>query len=191
MPNYRRAVQPGGTFFFTLVTENRAPLFTEESNRLLLRRAIAACRHHRPFTLDAIVLLPDHLHLLITLPDDDTDYSTRLSVIKSDFTRHYLAAGGHEQPRSPSRLRQEYRGVWQRRFWEHTIADPDDLHNHLDYIHYNPVHHELTTCPHTWPHTSFHQFVARNDYLPDWCCVCNGRMYPPPNFDSLPIADME
>lgn len=172
IPNYVRAFRPGGTFFLTLVTERRAPLFASESARSILRAAMEHCRRHHPFTLDAIVSLPDHLHMLMTLPDDDADFSIRVRNLKSTFTRAYLAADGTEQHRSTSRLRQRARGVWLKRFWEHTIRDEDDLLRHFDYIHYNPVKHGHAPCPHAWPHSSFHRFVADGRYAADWCCQC-------------------
>jgi putative transposase len=185
VPNYRRAFQPGGTFFLTLVTERRAPLFATDDARAMLRNAIENCRKLHPFVLHAIVLLHDHLHLLITLPAGDSDFSRRITSIKSAFTRSCLAAGHHEQPRSRSRLRQRSRGVWQRRFWEHTIRDENDRIRHLDYIHFNPVKHEYVDCPHAWPHSSFHQFVIQQQYEPDWCCQCDGRIVPAMSFDDI------
>jgi len=100
MPNYRRANQPGGTFFLTLVTDGRAPIFENDNARALLRQAIEHCRLLHPFILEAIVLLHDHLHLLIRLPDGAADFSRRITCIKSTFTRLYLPAGGKELPRS-------------------------------------------------------------------------------------------
>jgi putative transposase len=185
MPNYRRAIQPGGTFFLTLVAERRAKVFETEIARTLLREAIEHCRKLHPFVLHAIVLLHDHLHLLITLPDGDADFSRRITSIKSTFTRSFLAAGGSEQSRSRSRLRQRSRGIWQRRFWEHTIRDETDRNRHLDYIHYNAVKHGYVDCPHAWPHSTFHQFVSRGLYDKDWQCQCDGRIAPAMNFDDI------
>ncbi len=185
MPNYRRAMQPGGTFFLTLVTERRVKIFNSDSVRTLLRRAIEHCRQVHPFVLHAIVLLHDHLHLLITLPDGDADFSRRITSIKSTFTRSFLAAGGSEQSRSRSRYRQRSRGIWQRRFWEHTIRDETDRNRHLDYIHYNAVKHGYVDCPHAWPHSTFHQFVNQRRYEPDWCCQCDGRVASEMNFDDI------
>ena len=172
MPYYRRLRRAGGTYFLTVVTENRAPIFAAEAARAMLRAAIDRCRALHPFSLDAIVLLPDHLHLLVTLPPGDDDYPLRLANLKSGFTRAYLAAGGIEQDRSASRVRQRARGVWLKRFWEHTIRDGEDLNNHYDYICYNPVKHGLASCPHAWPHSSFHRLVGERRYRPDWCCRC-------------------
>lgn len=191
MPRYRRATRPGGTFFFTLVTEDRAPILTSDLARPILHRAIDACVERRPFTLDAIVLLPDHLHLMLTLPDNETDYSTRIASIKATFTRAYLQAGGAERPRFPSRIRQRRRGIWQRWFWEHEIHDRNDYNNHLDYICYNPVKHGLVRCPHAWAFSSFTRLVHRRSYDPDWQCRCGQHAPEPPDFSKLPVEQME
>jgi putative transposase len=191
MPQYRRAWQPGGTFFFTLVTEGRVPLFARAGSRALLHQAVSVCRTARPFVVNAAVLLPDHLHLILTLPPGDADFSTRLSMMKSHFTRLYLRDGGSEWMRSTARRRQEYRGVWQRRFWEHCLCDDRDLHAHLDYIHYNPVKHGLANCPHEWPYSSFQRHVRLNAYEPDWLCRCQGGSPVLPCFDGLACEHME
>jgi len=185
MPTYVRAFQPGGTFFLTLVTEHRSPIFGNESCRSMLHAAIDRCREFHPFVLDAVVLLPDHLHMLITLADDDSDFSIRVKNIKSVFTRAYRAAAGAEQNRSPSRVRQDVRGVWLKRFWEHTIRDADDLRRHFDYIHYNPVKHGYAKCPHEWVHSSFRRFVADGRYARDWCCQCERSASPPDMVDEI------
>jgi putative transposase len=190
MPSYRRFYQPGGTFFFTLVTDARTPLFTDPLARRLLRAAIAESRAKRPFTIDALVLLPEHLHLLMTLPPGDADYSIRIAHLKSHFTHAWLAHHP-DRPRSAYRRRTRRRGVWQPRFWEHLIRDPTDRQHHLDYIHYNPVKHNHAPCPHAWPHTTFHRAARAHLYDPDWCCTCHDRHPTPPNFDHLPIESME
>jgi putative transposase len=139
VPNYRRACQPGGTFFLTLVTERRVPFRTTDLARPILHDAIATAAIDRSFELVTCVLLPDHLHLVMMLPTGDSNFSTRVAAIKARFTRAYLATvGGAETAQSMSRDRQGYRGVWQKRFWEHTVRDRDDLIGCLDYVHYNP-----------------------------------------------------
>ena len=190
MPNYRRVHSPGGTFFFTLVTHGRAPIFDDPVARRCLHESIALARRDRAFDLLALVLLPDHLHLLITLPPNDADFSTRLAAIKGRFSRSYPAAGDVEQPQSASRNRQGYRGFWQKRFWEHEVRDDPDLFHCLDYTHYNPVKHGLATCPHAWPWTTFHSFVRDGRYEPDWCCVCDNRIRRPPPA-GIPGAEMD
>ena len=185
MPWYRRIFRPGGTYFLTLVTENRAPLFKDATNRRHLHRALMECGENRPFLIDAIVLLPDHLHLLCTLPVNDLDYSARIAAIKAFFTRAYLSGGGEEQSRSASRLAHRRRGVWQRRFWEHAVENQDDFNQHADYIHYNPVKHRLARCPHQWEHSSFSKWVAVGKYEANWQCVCESGAIKPPKFEGV------
>jgi putative transposase len=185
MPNYRRAFRPGGTFFFTLVTYRRARFLCVDPARALLRRAMEACRTVAPFEVNAFVLLPDHLHAIWTLPRGDADFSTRWMRIKR------LAAGGWEGTTSDSRRRNRRRGVWQRRFWEHVIRDETDLERHLNYIHYNPIKHGLAQCAHAWPYSSFHRLVRKRMYVPKWCCGCDKRPVPIPDFGDLDIEAIE
>src|SRR5205809_151699 len=118
MPSYRRRLIAGGTYFFTVVTEDRAPILGTALGRRILRGAMAECVRERPFELVAMVLLADHVHAIWKMPEGDGDYSTRWAAIKARFTREWLAAGGEEQGRSMSRVRHRRRGVWERKFWE-------------------------------------------------------------------------
>ncbi len=174
MPNYRRPFAPGGTFFFTLVTQDRRPILTADIARPLLRAALLDTRRERPFVLLAIVLLADHLHLILELPPDDADFATRLAAVKARFTRAFLAAGGGEGTVTASRAAHGGRGVWQPRYYEHLIRDEADLGNHFDYLHYNPVKHGVATCPHAYPYSTFPKWVDRNVYEPNWACACDG-----------------
>ncbi len=178
MPQYRRAHVPGGTFFFTVVTHRRRRLFHVEANRTLLGDVIRDVRRDWSFAIDAMVLLPDHLHAIWTLPRGDDNYSGRWSVIKKTFTTRFLASGGGDAVVSDGKRRERRRGVWQRRFWEHTIEDEDDFQVHFDYIHFNPVKHKLVKCPRDWEPSSFHHWVKANVYPVDWAC---GKC-PPPTF---------
>jgi putative transposase len=168
MANYRRCYIPGGSYFFTLVTERRAPILANDEARDLLRSAIRACQQQWPFSVDALVLLPDHLHAIWTLPSGVCDYSKRWGFVKKYFTQHWLAANGLEQPVSRPKKNQRRRGVWQRRFWEHTLRDEYDYSQHLDYLHYNPVKHGLVTAVADWPYSSFHSFVREELYPSHW-----------------------
>ncbi len=105
MTNYRRARLPGGIFFFTVVTHHRRPILTTPLAREVLRQAFREVRGRQPFSVEAIVLLPDHLHCVWALPDRDTDFSTRWRQIKTLFTRRWLQQGGREagSPRAGSR----------------------------------------------------------------------------------------
>jgi putative transposase len=168
MADYRRWYVPGGTYFFTVVTHRRRPILSDELSRRCLRESIRQIRDKFPFTITAIVLLPNHLHTVWTLPHGDAKYSLRWGRIKEAFTRDYLAQGGIEAPQSTSRTQHDYRGIWQKRFWEHTCRDEDDLKRCVDYAHWNPVKHGLVDHVREWPWSSFHRFVRLGEYPIDW-----------------------
>jgi putative transposase len=178
MSDYRRYFVPGGTYFFTLVTEGRARVFASAAARGLLGSAMRQCFLRYPVRVIAIVLLPEHLHTLWTLPEGDDRYPMRWRWIKREFTRGWLALGGAERARSAARVAERRRGVWQRRFWEHTIRDEEDLEAHFDYIHYNPVKHGLVQRPHEWPWSSFHRWVRAGQYPIDWAAGLPNRSLP-------------
>lgn len=167
MPNYTRNFIPGGTFFFTVVTHERRPWLCSDAARNSMRHAIDKVRKNLPFSIDAWVLLPDHLHCIWTLPPGDTDYSSRWRLIKGHVSKSF-ADDFAEGRLSPSRLKRRERGLWQRRFWEHTIKDDADLAAHCDYIYYNPVKHGLCASPREWPFSTFHGFVKSGVYGVDW-----------------------
>ena len=167
MSNWRRVFVPGGTYCFTLVTEHRAPILASPAARSILRRVLRDCRQTWPFEIIAIVLLPDHLHTLWRLPAGDCDYPGHIGWIKKEFTKAWLAGGGAEQPVSVSRGRHRRRGVLQRKSWEHCIRDEEDLANHMDYIHYNPVKHGYAVCAGDWPWSSFHRYQREGLYPVD------------------------
>ena len=127
---------PGGSYFFTVnLAERRLSLLTEYID--LLRRAFREVRTRHPFRIEAAVILPEHLHMIWTLPEDDADFALRWRLIKSGFS-HALPGG---ERTSASRAGKGERGIWQRRYWEHTLRDENDFARHLDYIHFNPVKH--------------------------------------------------
>lgn len=167
MSNYRRC-REGSTFFFTVVTHKRRPILTTDVARSALRKSIRAVQQDRPFSILAIVLLPDHLHAIWELPHGDSDYSTRWRRIKSLFTSTWIAAGGTSIGVTRSRSQRHERGVWQRRFFEHTCRDDDDLKRCLDYLHINPLKHSLVDRVVDWPWSSFHRYVRLGEYLPTW-----------------------
>ena len=170
MSDFRRYFVAGGTYFFTVVTAGRAPLFRKEAARRLLGGVIREKQQEVPFEIVAIVLLPDHLHTIWTLPRGDTDYSGRWKAIKAEFTSTWLALDRGEQPVTGGYRRQRRRGIWQPRFMEHTIRDEEDHHHHIDYIHYNPVKHGYARCPKDWRWSSFHRYVRSGDYAENWGC---------------------
>jgi putative transposase len=163
MPRYIRAFVPGGAFFFTVnLLDRRRKLLTENIDHL--REVFKAARRRRPFTIEAIVILPDHLHCIWTLPPGDADFSTRWHDIKARFA----AKIPRGEKLSERRLKKGERGIWQRRFWEHVIRDERDYERHADYIHFNPVKHGHVERAADWPYSSFHRYVERGIYDLDW-----------------------
>lgn len=163
---YRRSKSQGATYFFTLVTHERKKLLCHGDNAGLLKKAFEIVKARHPFTVEAIVLLPDHLHCIWTMPPGDGDFSKRWMLIKSTFTRTCIDPCPSAVSQTKERKRE--RNIWQRRFWEHEIRDEVDYKRHVDYIHYNPVKHGLTLSPVAWQYTSFHRYVKMGAYHPDW-----------------------
>jgi putative transposase len=164
MTNYRRPKLAGATWFFTVNLAERG------DNRLLLthmdrlRHSFRRVRQRHPFRIDALVVLPEHLHCIWTLPPGDADYATRWSLIKAGFSRG-LPDG---ETVSASRAKRGERGLWQRRYWEHLIRDDEDFARHADYIHWNPVKHGHVGRVRDWPFSTFHTLVVRGVYALDW-----------------------
>jgi len=163
---YRRAKAKGGTYFFTVVTFNRSKIITIPENVWLLREAFRCVMDNHPFEIEAFVLLPDHLHYIWTLPENDMDYSKRWRLIKSFFSRNCHEK--YKQTSIETRKRKKEKAVWQRRFWEHLIRDEMDFKKHVEYIHYNPVKHGFVKAPINWKHSSFHQYVKNGRYDSYW-----------------------
>ena len=163
MPDYRRYRVPGGTYFFTInLLERRAGLLVRHIDDL--REAVRRTRRERPFRIDAWVVLPEHMHCIVTLPDGDDDYSNRIEAIKIRFVRAIPTS----ERRSRTRVIRGERAIWQRRFWEHAIRSDIDYARHMDYVHYNPVKHGYVTFARDWPYSTFHRMVSAGLYPPDW-----------------------
>ena len=169
MVNYRRDKTQGGTYFFTLTLKDRT------SN--LITKHIAALRYsfrqtqkNNPFVIPAIVVLPDHLHLMMELPPMDDDYSTRLRQIKTYFLQEIKSS----EESLFKNLRGEY-NLWQRRFWEHRIRNESDFYSHVNYIHFNPVKHKLVKEIKEWPYSSFHRYVREGQLPINWGGVFEGK----------------
>jgi putative transposase len=163
---YRRSKTKGATYFFTLVTHNRRKILCQSENIDLLRKSFRYVMQKHPFKIDAIVILPDHLHCIWTLPEGDADFSTRWRLIKSYFSRQCDMK--YQGEISASRQHKQEKAVWQRRFWEHQIRDERDFISHVDYIHYNPVRHGLVDAPKDWQYSSFHRYVKEGIYNEFW-----------------------
>lgn len=166
MAIYRRFHTAGATWFFTLTAEGRRPLLVGPDSMHWIRRAAAEVRGRYPFELIAWVVLPDHLHALVNLPDSDCDYAKRISIFKRIVSKR-LASRTTAPLCNSMRTRRE-NGVWQRRFWEHMVRNQVDLQRHLDYIHFNPVRHGLAGNATGWPHSSIHRYVESGMVAKDW-----------------------
>ena len=166
MTDYRRYRLKGGTYFFTVnLLERKRCLLTEHID--VLGEAFRAVKSAHPFRTEAIVVLPEHLHAVWSLPEGDDDFSLRWRQIKSAFSRQIE----NTERISNSRAGRQERGIWQRRFWEHAIRDENDYVRHVDYIHFNPVKHRLVQRARDWPYSSFHRHVLLGVYPADWAGV--------------------
>jgi len=168
MSQYRRNYVEGGSYFFTVVIYMRQPLL-DEMTIPILSKGLKECISTRTFTVEAMVILPDHIHCIWQLPPTDDDYSSRWKFIKAFFTREYTRRVGKAVAKPTiSMQKKSEKAIWQRRFWEHTIRDERDYRFHCDYIHYNPVKHGLVKSPRDWPHSRFHEFVEKGLYPESW-----------------------
>jgi len=162
MVNYRRDITSGGTYFFTLALRNRrSDLLTKYIS--LLGNSFRLARKNNNFITKAIVVLPEHIHVIWQLPIDDHDYSTRLRQCKTYFTKGLINLGVPLVRNS----HKEY-NLWQRRFWEHRIRNDKDLEQHTAYIHYNPVKHKLVKTAAEWPYSSIHDYIKLGLLPENW-----------------------
>ena len=159
---YRRVLHPGATYFFTVnLQDRRSKLLTDEIDKL--RFSFRKCMFHYPFMIDAIIVLPGHLHVMMTLPKDDSNYSLRWNLIKGSFSKQIPI-----ETHTPTKKHKRERGIWQKRFWEHLIRDDNDYERHINYIHYNPVKHGYVTCPTHWPYSSIHRYIQEGKLPHNW-----------------------
>lgn len=163
---YRRFYRQGSLYFFTVVTYQRRPILTNPDVMPVLKTAFKTVRQKYPFKIEALVILPDHLHTIWQMPENDADFSTRWNQIKryvSHHCRHYdnLAKTANE-------IKKRQSSIWQQRFWEHCIRDDEDFANCMDYIHFNPVKHGYAKAAKDWPFSTFHKYVKQGIYPEDW-----------------------
>ena len=164
MVQYRRSRVAGGTFFFTVnLHGRRSALLVDHIDAL--QGIVRDVKTQSPFEIDAMVVLPDHWHAVWTLPPGDAGYARRLQLIKARFTKYLLREGVD----IAKNARGKY-GLWQKRFWEHTIRDDRDLETHVNYVHINPVKHVYFTRAIDWPHSTVHRYVERGLIPADWAC---------------------
>lgn len=171
MTDYRRLFVRGGTYFFTVnAARPGSTLLTDNID--ILRAVMAETHAEHPCRLDAIVILPDHLHTVMTLPRGESNFPLIWNKIKGRFSRRLDWSG----PRSRSKLSKRERGIWQRRYWEHLIRDPNDFRTHVEYCWINPVRHGFVQHVRDWPYSSFHRDVARGVVSSDFAGdILNGE----------------
>jgi putative transposase len=162
MPNYRRLFQPNGTWFFTVNLKDRSS-GSLVKNYTLLRNAVFRVKRKHPFTIEAMVILPDHIHAILTLPPGDTDFPMRWRLIKARYSK----ACDTSEERSAVQIRRRERAIWQRRYWEHLIRDEADFANHVDYCYWNPIKHRLVERVGDWPYSTYHRDVRCGRYERD------------------------
>ena len=167
MRRYIRAEAAGATYFFTLTLQDRSARYLVD-HIAELRACLRTVKERHPFDIEAMVVLPEHLHALWRLPVDDSDYSTRWMLLKQAFTRRLEQRGLLPPEASRARGNKGERSLWQHRFWEHQIADEDDYARHVDYIHFNPVKHGWVLRARDWPYSSLHRYVREGILPADW-----------------------
>ena len=158
MPNFRRYYLPNAVIFITCVTHNRIPFLRDEANFQLFWETLRRIQEIHPFDLLAFVIMPDHFHWLVSLPEETPNFSKIMQSIKWNFTINYKKAHNISSPVT----------LWQSRFWDHIIRDEHDLQNHIDYIHWNPVKHGFVRYPEEWGQSSFEKWADQGYYPPGW-----------------------
>lgn len=165
MRTYIRDKTKGGTYFLTVNLANRkSELLIKHINEF--RRAYQLTKQNHNFELHAMILLPDHVHTIITLAEISDNYAVIIASIKTHFSRQIKKSTS--ETINYSRIRSRERGIWQRRFWEHRIRDNLDYMRHMDYIHYNAVKHGYVARPNDWPYSTFQRCVEKGFYSSDW-----------------------
>ena len=165
MSNYIRDKTKGGCYFLTFnLYDRKSQLLITHVNEF--RHAFKKTKLLHSFELNAMVLLPDHVHMLITLSDENDKYANIVACLKTSFSRQIPKSASENL--TQSRVDKKERGIWQRRFWEHHIRNDDDYEQHVDYIHYNPVKHGYCLQPTEWEYSTIHKFISDGIYLKDW-----------------------
>ncbi|MEA3548597.1 MAG: transposase [Thermodesulfobacteriota bacterium] len=164
MPDYRRYRIEGGCYFFTvnLLERHQNQLLVQQID--ILRDVVRRVQVRHPFHIDGWVVLPDHMHCIWTLPQNDDDYAKRMRLVKTLFSKEMPKT----ERRSRVRQRKGERGIRQRRYREHTIRDERDYATHMDYLHFNPVKHGYVDRVIDWPYSTFRNHVQRGLYPENW-----------------------
>ncbi|MDD3012156.1 MAG: transposase [Candidatus Gastranaerophilales bacterium] len=165
---YRRAFIQNSYVFITVVTNRRRNILVKNIN--LLRKSFKNAKRFYSFEIYSAVILPDHFHLMIK-PENIDKYPQIIKLIKSYFSKNIDISSINDYELSRSRQSKKEKDIWQRRYWEHSIKDEQDLYKHIDYIHYNPVKHGYVKNVKDWKYSSFDKFVKKEFYQENWGCL--------------------
>ena len=165
MANYKRVFEDGYSYFLTIVTHQRNPILVK--NIELLKESFVYSKTKYKYKIEAVVILPDHFHIIIT-PEVALDYPKIVRSIKQNFSKNCNPLDYKHLSQSASREKEGYKPIWQKRYFEHTIRDERDFKNRFDYIHFNPVKHKFVTKAKDWEFSSFHKFVKAGYYNQNW-----------------------
>jgi len=147
MAKYKRLFLDGHSYYITIVTHKRNPLLID--NIELLRESFRESKQYFRYSIDAIVVLPDHIHMIIT-PKNVNEYPKIIKAIKYNFSRHFNV----EEEQSYSRYKRKIKPIWQKRYYEHTIRDEKDYVRCLEYIRNNPLKHQYVDNDEKWNYMS-------------------------------------
>jgi len=165
MPNYKRIFLNGYSYFLSIKTYQNNPILIK--NITLLRESFKESKRKYNFEIEAIVILPDHIHTIIT-PKKAKDYPHIIRTIKTYFSRHLDPKYYEHLFQSQSQIDNRNKPVWQRRYYEHTIRDEKDFNRRMNYIHYNPVKHGYVKRANDWSFSSFQKYVKLGHYNQKW-----------------------
>jgi len=160
---YKRIFIQNSFVHIVVVVCHRSPLLIKNID--LLRESFKNAKQFFDFEIVAICILPDHFHLILN-PKNINEYPKIITAIKYYFSKR-IDDVGVETPTYGYKYKGE-KGIWQRRYYEHTIRDETDLNNHLDYVHYNPVKHGRAQNVKDWEFSSFDKFVEMGNYDKNW-----------------------
>lgn len=165
--NYRRVFVPNSFLHLILTSYNRKPIFIK--NIEILRTAFKNTLKNYAFEIIAICVLPEHIHMILH-PQNIREYPKIISSIKHYFSRNVGQVCPTDSLLIGYKNKRE-KGVFQRRYFEHTIISEEDLNNQINYIHYNPVKHGYVQKVKDWQYSSFMKYVQNNLYEENWGSV--------------------
>ena len=154
MANYKRIFMDGYSYFITIVTHQRNPILID--NIALLRESFAVSKTKYDYSIDAIVVLPDHFHMIIT-PKISAEYPKIIRSIKYHFSINCKPEYYEHLKQSASREKRGNKPIWQKRYFEHTIRNEKDQRLTLEYMVQNPVKHGHAASAKDWKYSSFNK----------------------------------